>query len=148
MREKVSRVADTAREEGGRAADEVKDQGRRLCEETASKVRVEADNQTGRATDGRRSSSQDLRSMAEGEDHSAPAASWVRQGADRIDSFAERVDRRGFDGLMDDVGSFARRHPGMLLAISFGTGLVASRVIRNMSGDTTSHPQPSRPVSR
>jgi hypothetical protein len=40
------------------------------------------------------------------------------------------VSERGFDGLVDDVQSFARRRPGVFLAAAAATGFVAGRLFR------------------
>jgi hypothetical protein len=132
----ASHLASTARDEAGRVADEAKRQGRELYHEAAHRARQEAQLQTSRAANGIRSFSQDLRSMTEGQTNAqSPAVDWIRQGSRQIESFADHVDRRGIDGLMDDVNSFARRNPGTFLAVTFGAGVMAARVLRNMSGD-------------
>jgi len=134
--EEGSHLVNTARDEVGRVADQAKHRGRELYHEAADRARQEAQQQTNRAANGIRSFSQDLRSMAEGQTNAqSPAVDWIRQGSRQIESFADHVDRRGFDGLMDDVNSFARRHPGTFLAVTFGAGVMAARVLRNMSGD-------------
>jgi F0F1-type ATP synthase membrane subunit b/b' len=134
--DETSHLVDTARDEAGRVADEAKRQGKELYHEAANRTRREAQEQTSRAAESIRSLSRDLRSMTEGQtDTQTSAASLIRQGAGRIESFADHVEQRGFDGLMDDVSRFARRKPGTFLAVTFGAGLVTARVLRNVSGD-------------
>jgi vacuolar-type H+-ATPase subunit H len=136
VREETSHLVDTARDEAGRVADEAKRQGQEFYHEAANRARQEAQEQTSRAAEGIRSFSRDLRSITEGQtDTQTSAASWIRQGAGRIESFADHVEQRGFDGLMNDVSTFARRNPGTFLAVTFGAGLVTARVLRNVSGN-------------
>jgi hypothetical protein len=54
----------------------------------------------------------------------------TRDAGQRIDALAERLDARGIQGLMGDVGSFARRRPGTFLLGALATGFVAGRVVR------------------
>lgn len=135
-REEAGRVGESARKEIGRVAEEAKTQGRELYEEARYRAKEEARHQTDRASDGLRTVSSDLRTLAENEQTETPLASWMQQGADRIDEFATHVSDRGFDGIMDDVKGFARRNPGTFLGISFGVGLLAGRLVRNVDMDS------------
>jgi hypothetical protein len=136
VQEEASHVAGSAREEVGHVVDEAKRQGRQLYVSAVDRAREEAQEQTHRAAGGLRTFSQDLRSMTDGEPNSESAAvSWMRQGADRIESLADHVDQKGLEGLIDDVSSYARRNPGTFLAIAFGAGVAAARIFRNVDGD-------------
>lgn len=138
-REEARRVGDSARREAGRVVDEARHQGRELYEEARARARDEARNQTDRAAEGLRAVSADMRKLSADEQTETSLGSWMEQGADRLDDFAARVSERGFDGVMEDVKGFARRNPGTFLGISFGVGLLAGRLARNMemdSGDT------------
>jgi hypothetical protein len=56
----------------------------------------------------------------------------VRIGADEIASFATRLEGEGIEGVMRDVGNFARRRPTAFLTVTFGAGLLAGRLVKNM----------------
>ena len=61
---------------------------------------------------------------------------------------ADRLNSKGFDGVVDDVQAFARRRPGAFLAIAAATGFVAGRLFRgaqaSSSSDTSSPRAPER----
>ena len=134
-RDEASRVKDEAQHEVGRVKDEATRQGRQLYEEARQRVESEADQRTHQAAEGLRSFSSDLRSMADGSDTRTPAATWAQQGAGRLETFADRLESRGFEGLTSDVSRFARRNPGTFLAAALGAGLVVGRVMKNMGSD-------------
>lgn len=138
-KEEANQLKEEVRQEAGRVTDEAKHQGRVLMDETQTRVREEADRQTERTASGLRSMSGELRSMADNSDQpQSNVATWVRRGAEEIDSFANRLDRDGVDGLVRDVGNFARRNPTTFLVTTFGLGLLAGRVMKNREGDQSS----------
>jgi hypothetical protein len=117
-------------------ADEARQQGRELMGETKERLRKEADRQTGRTASGLKSMSSELHSMADNSEQPASGvATWVRRGADEIDSFANRLDRDGIDGVVREVSDFARRNPTTFLLTTFGAGLLVGRLMKNMDGD-------------
>jgi hypothetical protein len=136
--EEAGHLKEDVKREAGSVAEEAKRQGRELMGETKERLREEADHQAGRTASGLRSMSNELRSMADNsEQPQSGVATWVRRGADEIDSFAGRLDRDGIDGVMRDVSDFARRNPTTFLVTTFGAGLVAGRLMRNMGGEPT-----------
>lgn len=138
-KEEASQLGDEVRQEAGRVTEEAKHQGRVLMDETQTRVREEADRQTERTASGLRSMSGELRSMADNSDQpQSNVATWVRRGAEEIDSFANRLDRDGVDGVIRDVSDFARRNPTTFLVTTFGLGLLAGRVMKNRDGDQSS----------
>jgi hypothetical protein len=136
LKDEAARVGQTIQEEASRVVEEGKDQGRVLLEDARDRVTDEARRQTGRASESLRSVSSDLRSMAQATDGSeSPAASWVRMGADGIGTLADRLDRKGFDGIVQDVGRFARNNPTTFLFTAFSVGFVAGRLVKNIDRD-------------
>ena len=134
-REEVGRVGEAAKEEVGQVVGEAREQGRALLADVTDRLRGEAEQQSQRAAENLRSISADFRTMAQSTEGSGTAVTWVRMGADQIDGLAERLEVGGFDGVMKDVGGFARRNPATFLAITFGAGLIAGRVVKNMDMD-------------
>jgi hypothetical protein len=49
---------------------------------------------------------------------------------ERLQGFARRLDEGGIDGLLSDVGQFARRRPLVFLAGCAGAGFLLARVVR------------------
>jgi hypothetical protein len=134
--EEAGNLKEDVKREAGIVADEAKRQGRELLGETKERLREEADQQAGRTASGLKSMSNELRSMADNsEQPQSGLASWIRRGADEIDSFAGRLDRDGIDGVMRDVSDFARRNPTTFLVTTFGAGLVAGRLMKNRGGE-------------
>lgn len=137
VKEEAGRLTEDAKHEAGRVADEAKQQGRELMGETKDRLRQEADRQTGRTASGLKSVSGELRSMADSsEQPESGVATWVRRGADEIESFASRLDRDGIEGVARDLGDFARRNPTTFLVTTFGAGLLAGRLMKN-TGETS-----------
>ena len=134
-KEEVGRVGEAAKEEVGQVVEEAKEQGRALLTDATERLKGEAQHQSQRAAENLRSISTDFRTMAQSTQGSGTAVTWVRMGADQIDGLAERLEVGGFDGLVKDVGGFARRNPTTFLALTFGAGLVAGRVVKNMDMD-------------
>lgn len=131
-KEEARGLGDDVKREAGQVTEEAKRQGRELLGETQERLRQEADRQSERTASGLRSVSGELRSMADNSDEpSSNVATWVRRGADEIDSFAERLDHDGIDGVMRGVGDFAKRNPTTFLVTTFGIGLLAGRAMKN-----------------
>jgi hypothetical protein len=122
-------LRDSARTEAQRLSEEAKSQARNVYDEVGGRMREEADSQSRRAAGGLRSLSTELETMASSAD--GAASSWAREGSNRIASFADRLEVEGIDGITSDIQRYARRHPGMFLAATFGAGLVVSRVMKN-----------------
>ena len=131
-KEEASGVGDAAQEQAGQVLDEAKDQGRQLLTEAKSRLREESKRQSGHTAENLRGLATDVHSMVDSADSTqSPLGSWMRMGADSIDSLADRLDVDGFEGLIRDVGDFARRNPTTFLVGAFSAGFVAGRVVKN-----------------
>lgn len=145
-KEETERLKEDAKSEAGRVTDEAKRQGRELVRETQDRIKEEADRQAGRTASGLKSMSSELRSMANNsEKPQGEVATWVRRGAEKVDSFADRLDREGVEPIVRDLGNFARRNPTTFLVSTFGAGLLAGRLMKNMDrGQITQDRERSR----
>jgi hypothetical protein len=128
----TSTMADSARTEGRRLADEAKSEVRTAYNEIGHRMRGEADGQARRAAGGLRGFADELERMSQSAD--GMASEWAYQGSQRIDSFADRLEAEGIDGVAREVKSYARSHPTMFLAATFGAGMLIGRVLRNADG--------------
>jgi hypothetical protein len=54
-------------------------------------------------------------------------ADYVNQAADRIDSFARTLENKDLGEIVDNVQSFARRHPALFVGGAFAIGIIAAR---------------------
>ena len=94
--------------------------------------------------------------MADGPDQSGMAADLARHAASRARDAGQWLGEREPVQVMDEIQSFARRRPGVFLALAAGAGLVAGRLTRVDAGSGDSEatarlddeiPGPSAPVS-
>ena len=131
-KEEASRVGDAVQEQAGQVFDEAKDQSRQLLSEAKSRLREEAKRQGAHTAGNLRGLATDVHSMVDSADRTqSPVGSWMKMGADGIDSLADRLDTDGFEGLIRDVGDFARRNPTTFLVGAFSAGFLAGRVVKN-----------------
>lgn len=128
------RVVDTAKEETQAVAEETRYQMRRLADEVGGELRQQAATQHARAARGLRSVGSDFSQMAAG---GAPTSSYatdlVRQAGRKADEVAQWLDARDPGALLEEVKSFARRRPGVFLAIAVGAGILAGRLTRALT---------------
>jgi hypothetical protein len=132
--ERGTAVADVAKEHAGVVVHDAKAQASELVHQTRERLRVQAEDQTGRAADMLQQWSGQLRAMANGSQEGPPQGQLVdlaRQGADRMEAFARRLSEGGVDGNLHELTRMARRRPGMFLAGAFAVGLMAGRLAKN-----------------
>jgi hypothetical protein len=133
-------VMDTAGEAAQQAksvAAEVKTQVGQLSRQTTEELRSQAENRSAQAAQGLRSLANQMQALSSGRTEEAgQLLRYLGEGQNKIESFAQRLEQRGPQGLMDDVAGFARRRPGMFLAGAIGAGFVVGRMIRANSGQS------------
>ncbi|GAA1424229.1 hypothetical protein [Agrococcus citreus] len=127
-------VADTAKGEARQVVGEAKQQARQLFDQTMHEVRDQAKTQQGRAAEGMRTFSDELRGMADG---SAPAqggmaSQLIGEVAQRASSAAGWLEDREPADLLEEVKRFARRRPGTFIAIAGVAGLLVGRLARGI----------------
>lgn len=133
-------VAHTAGSEAKNVAHEAGTQARNLMGELGSDLKSQAGTQQQRVTDGLRSFSDELNSMAQNS-QSGTAQHLVQQVAQRTGSAASWLEGRDPGSLLDEVTNFARRRPGAFLLIAAGAGLLAGRLTRGLAGGSDSSTQ-------
>ena len=60
----------------------------------------------------------------------------VRSAADRVDVAARWLENNEPGALLEDVKAFARRKPGVFIAIAVGAGILAGRFARSALAST------------
>lgn len=125
-------VVETAKSEAGAVAHEAKDQARELYHRTTAELKEQAGVQQRRVAAGLRSVGGELGAMAEGADGGV-AADLVRQASSRIEGVAAWIGDRDPGSLLTEVKSYARRKPGMFIAVAALAGVVAGRLTRALS---------------
>src|SRR4029079_19197388 len=68
-----------------------------------------------------------------------PVRDYVEEAASKVNQVAQRVQQRGFDGVVQDVERFARRRPGVFLLGAAAAGAVVGRVLRGAKADSQSN---------
>ena len=104
-----------------------------------------ADVRNKQAVDGLRSLTQQIDALSNGHPEQAETVlRYVHDGNDRLRAIADRLEQRGPQGILDDVGNFARRRPGLFLVCALGAGVAVGRLVRSNrdSGQTESASAP------
>lgn len=127
------RVADTAREEARSVASEAKFQVRKLADRVGGEVRSQASTQQHRAAGGLRDVGSQFSEMAATTTSSGVARDLVETVGARADSVASWLDQREPQDLLEEVKRFARRRPGVFLAVAAGVGVVIGRLTRSLA---------------
>ncbi|MFB0833448.1 hypothetical protein ACX8Z9_03405 [Arthrobacter halodurans] len=135
--EAAKHVGQTAKEEAGKVAHEAKDQVSNLVAELGSDLKSQAGAQQQKVAEGLRAMSDELRKMADGSD-GGTATSLVDQAAGKTGDIADWLDGRDPGSLLEEVRGFARRRPGVFLAVAAGAGLLAGRLARGATAKDTS----------
>ncbi|MFF0469000.1 hypothetical protein ACFYPX_16415 [Micromonospora zamorensis] len=126
-------VAHTAAEQGGQVAAEARRQAQQLTGEAGGQLRDQAQTQQRRAAEGLRDLGQNLGSMAERDGDSGLAGQVVRKAADAAQQAAGWLDEREPGEVLDEVRTYARRHPGTFLAGAAVAGLLVGRLTRGLT---------------
>lgn len=129
----AKQVAGTAKEEATKVASEAKQQAKQLYNESKTQLTEQAGVQQARVASGLRSMSDELSSMANNSEQQGVASELVSTVASRAGSVASWLDGRDPASVLDEVKRFARRRPGMFIAVAAITGVVAGRLARNLA---------------
>jgi hypothetical protein len=124
-------VAKETQRQVSQMAGEAGDQARQLLAQTGDQLKEHASAQTGRAAEGLRTVTSQLSALRNGRPEDAGAVGdYAQQLTDKLGELADRLDQRGFDGVVDDVQRFARRRPGLFLLAAGTAGFFAGRFLR------------------
>lgn len=126
-------VAGVAKDETKRVASEAGAQAKNLLHQVSGEVRSQASTQQGRLAEGLRAVGASLTDMAEGRASSGVATDFVHQAAQRTDSIARWLEEREPGDLLDEAKEFARRRPGVFIAIAAGAGILAGRLTKALA---------------
>lgn len=128
------RVAGVAKGEAKSVGYEARRQAKRLADQVGTEVRDQAANQQSRAASGLRNIGDEFSNMANGTGSgSGFAADLARQAGDRVGAAAQWLDERDPRSVLVEVKNFARRRPGVFLAIAVGAGIVVGRLTRALA---------------
>jgi hypothetical protein len=133
-RDAASSIGDTAASHGRDIADETRQHVRRMTEDARGTLRNRAQQETERAGSALGQAGGQLQALADGRiDEAGPFGDYVRQAAESVNRWADAVQDRGLDGLLDDLRSYGRRRPGMFLLGAMAAGVLVGRFGRNIA---------------
>jgi hypothetical protein len=124
-------VAGDVRQEASAVASEAATQAQNMLDETRSALRSQARQGTDRTAGALDNLSSQFRALASGDREGAgELGRYADRASERLHGLAEQISTRGFDGVVDDVQSFARRRPGVFLAAAAASGFAVGRLFR------------------
>ncbi|TYL50261.1 hypothetical protein [Agromyces mariniharenae] len=123
-------VVDVAKDETRSVASETKHQARRFLGQVGDELSTQAATQQTRLAGGLRSAGSEFSEMANASTSSGYASELVRGAGERADSVARWLEQRDPRSVLEEVKGFARRRPGVFIAIAIGAGVLAGRVTR------------------
>lgn len=121
-----------AKDQAGEVVAEATGQARDLLGEAREGLRGQASDQQARAAAGLRALGDELGRMADASEQGGIAGDLVRQVAGRTGSVATWLEDREPGDVLTEVTDFARRRPGLFLALAAGAGVVAGRLTRGL----------------
>jgi len=129
-------VAGVAKDELHKVGSETKQQAKDLYRQTQTELKDQAASQQKRVASGIRSLSDEFGSMAEKSETQGVASDLAQQAATRAAGVADWLDQRDPGALLEEVKGFARRRPGVFIAIAAVAGVVAGRLTRSVIAET------------
>lgn len=113
-------------------AGELKSDARQLGEKAKDRLHSEVDNRKSTAVSQAQSFSSAIEQTAGNLDENTPdwLKSALRQGAQKIQQFAETIEQKDSRQLMTDAQDFARNNPGTFLAACAAAGFAAARIFK------------------
>ncbi|MRG58756.1 hypothetical protein GE115_02545 [Agromyces sp. CFH 90414] len=132
-------VVDVAKQETRSVASETKSQAKQFLGKVGDELRSQASTQQSKAAEGLHSVGSEFADMADRSEQSGFASQLVRGAGERVESAARWLGDRDPGSLLEEVKGFARRRPGVFIAIAVGAGVVVGRLTRAIasSGETT-----------
>ena len=125
-------VVGTAREQASQVKQELAEQGRNLLDQSRSQLQVQAQTQTERLADSVRRLGMEAEALAEGRPEEAGSCrDLAQQAAERLQGWADDLETRGVQGVVDDLTDFARQRPGAFLVGAAAVGFAMGRLLRN-----------------
>lgn len=123
-------TAHDAKERAREVAHEARDRAHGLADRTRSELRSQAGSQQQRLAEGLRSLGDELSQMAGGTRDPGYASDLVERAGDATRRAAQWFEDREPTTVLHEVEDFARRRPGVFLAVAAGAGLLVGRFLR------------------
>ena len=117
-------------------------QARQLYGQVRSEVTDQARVQQKRVADGLFSVANEAARIADQGGESGPVTQVVRDASDRMMQAGQWLEAREPGHVLDEVKTYARRHPGVFLLAAAVLGVMAGRMAKNAIGETSDHGTP------
>lgn len=135
-------VLDTSRQQGAQVAQELSDQARGLLDETKTQLQDQAQTQAQRMAEALRRLGGEAQALAEGRPQDAPTLrDSLATTAVKLDEIADDLHSKGAEGLLEDLQTLARSHPGSFLLGAGVAGLTIGRLLRNAKDEHQPSPE-------
>ncbi len=138
-------AADVAREQASGVAAEAGRQGEDLLRQVQDQLAEQAARGQQQLAAELLSLSEELSSMAAGSSQGGVAADLTRHVGSRARDAGQWLADRRPAQVMDEVQSFARRRPGLFVALAAAAGLAAGRLTRGVKSAGADDPAPAAP---
>ncbi|MCK9794451.1 hypothetical protein M1843_11910 [Isoptericola sp. 4D.3] len=125
-------VAHEATERLGGVAQEAGRRTRSLLDDARAQVSSQASDQQGRLAGGLRHLGSELTEMSRASEDPGYASQFADRGSQAADRLADWFDQREPGDVLHEVQDFARRRPGVFLAVAAGAGLLVGRLLRGV----------------
>jgi gas vesicle protein len=130
-------VAHSAKEHGREVVAETGRQARQLYGQVRSEMTDQARVQQKRVADGLFSVANEAARIADQGGESGPVTQVVREASGRIMRVGQWLEVREPGHVVNEVKTYARRHPGVFLVAAAVLGVVAGRLTKNATGQTS-----------
>jgi len=148
-------VAHEAVAQASAVAGQAKEQIGQLVEQAKGELKSQADARGQQAAAGLQTVADQLTALTEGRTADAGQVGVLVQDAQRrVAGYAQSLQQRGPQAILDDLAGFARRRPGTFLVAAGVVGFAVGRLVRagaaaahdNGNGNATPDVQPGRPA--
>ncbi len=118
--------------------EELSNQGRGLVQETRQQLQSQAQTQTQNLAQTLFQWAQETQALVDGRPEEAPTVGqYAQQLTDKLNDVASEIEERGVEGLIEEVGTFARRRPGAFLLGAAVVGFGGGRLLRSARSEST-----------
>lgn len=131
-------VKASVKDQASQLTQELSSQGRGLVQETKQQLQSQAQTQTQNLAQTLFQLGQETQALVDGRPEEAPMVrQYAQQLADRLNDVASEIEERGVEGLIEEVGTFARRRPGAFLLGAAVVGFGGGRLLRSARSESS-----------
>jgi gas vesicle protein len=132
-RDAASDIATTAGERTRDIREQAASHVRGIAAEARRQLRDRIEQETEHAGSALSRAGSQLQALTEGRtDETGVFGEYAEQAAQTVNRWADSIQDRGLDGLLDDLRSVGRRRPGAFLLGAMAAGMIAGRFGRNL----------------